>query len=173
MVLLHDKVAKILPPPQSSIFVSFAVLDACAPTLMPAPVHTPLVGVVIDTVGAAVGVLVPFATVTVRVAVAVPPAESVTFAVSVTEPSGEAFVFQLKPLFVPLYRVVVPVATVYVYPVPLPPAAETETVVVPLTLAPLAGFTKLSVGALGDGEGLDVEVPPSLVAPPAPATFTA
>src|SRR5687768_9859507 len=54
LVALHDSVANTFPAPHSSIRVSFLVLDACAPTLIPDPVHTPLVGVVIETVGGAV-----------------------------------------------------------------------------------------------------------------------
>jgi hypothetical protein len=68
------------------------------------PVHTPLRGLVISTVGGTVsepgvgvgvGVELGFAMVTGRLAVVLAPAESVTVASNVTPPLGDVVVFQL------------------------------------------------------------------------------
>ena len=80
--------------------------DADALTAMLFPVHTPLRGAVMETVGGTVSVLpvpplVVLDTVTLRLALPLPPAESVTVAARVTAPLGVAVVFQLKLAFVP------------------------------------------------------------------------
>ena len=108
-VLLHGSVANTLPAPHSSILVSPTLSDAWAVTVMLLPVHTPLRGAVMETVGGTVSVppvlpvppLVVFETLTLRLALPVPPAESVTVAASVTPPFAVAVVFQLKLALVP------------------------------------------------------------------------
>ena len=94
-------------PPAVYFTVSGAVtvpvrLTVNVPVVRPASVAEGSVAVIVTTV--------VFEIVTVRVAIATPPAESVTRAVSVHEPLGDAVVFQAKPLFVPAYTVLVPAA---------------------------------------------------------------
>jgi len=107
VVLLHASVANTLPAPHSSILVRPTLSDAFALTVMLLPVHTPLWGAVMATVGGTVSappvlpLLVVFDTVTLRAAVPVPPAESVTVAASVTPPLVAVVVFQVKLALVP------------------------------------------------------------------------
>ena len=161
----HVVLAMTVPAPHSSSLARPTLSEALAATTMLLPVHTLLAGEVIDTVGGVVSLVVPldpllvaFETVTARVAVAVPPAESVTVAVRVTPPLALVAVFQPKEPLVPVKIVELPAFTTYVYPLPLPPLAATETVTVPLTVAPLAGLVKLTLGA----DGVVVPVPPEL-----------
>jgi len=113
LVVEHGMVAKILPPPHNSMRATPTLSVAFALTSMLLPVHTPLRGEVMETAGGTVSLLpvvlvVVFDTVTVRDALAVRPPESVTVAVSVTEPLTAVLVFQLKPLLVPVYTGVPP-----------------------------------------------------------------
>src|SRR5687768_4565168 len=102
--VVHGTVRNTLPAAQSSIRARPTLSVAFAATLMLLPVHTLLVGFVMATVGRVVSVVVEveFDTVTVRVVDAVALPESVTVAVSVTDPFSEVVVFQVKPLLLPL-----------------------------------------------------------------------
>lgn len=118
VVVEQGKVAKIFPPPHSSIRLRPMLSVALAATRMLEPVQTVDVGEVIDTVGTTLSVpllpeLVVFDTFTVRDVCAVPPAESVTRAVNVTDPFGELAVFQLNALFVPVYTGAPPAVSAY------------------------------------------------------------
>jgi hypothetical protein len=59
VVVLHGRVAKTFPPPQSSMRARPTLSVALAATRMLAPVHTVPVGVVMETVGSTVSVVLP------------------------------------------------------------------------------------------------------------------
>ena len=107
--MLHGTVANTAPLPQNLRFVSAAPLEAVALISMLLPVHAPLAGDVMLTVGGVPPV--GFATVTLTDAVAALPAASVAVNVSVCVPFGVLVVFHVVDAVVPLtpwlYSVVV------------------------------------------------------------------
>src|SRR5438270_9022887 len=91
VVVLHGAVANTPPLPQNFRLVSATPLEAVAFTSMLLPVHAPLAGVVMLTVGPGPP---PVATVTETLALAVRPAPSVTVRLSVWAPPATLLVSQ-------------------------------------------------------------------------------
>ena len=89
---LHGSVAITAPLPHSLRLATATLSLALALSAMLLPVHVPLAGLVIVTVGG-VGSAPPLLTVTVTAAMAVRPAASVTVRFSVWLPAGTPVVF--------------------------------------------------------------------------------
>src|SRR5215831_2768711 len=148
-------VAKTAPLPHSLMVASATLSLPLAVIAMLLPVHTPLAGDVMLTVGGVVSPPPPppFETVTGMAADAVRPAPSVTIRLSVWLPFGTPVVFQLAVAVAPLtlwLEIVVLLSSFSTNDVGEPCAlvADIPTVTVPLTVAPLAG---LVIAALRGG----------------------
>ena len=151
--LLAVVVEPIALPPSVSVYVFVGAVLPSSHIVAHAVLLTvvPPVGCVTKTLRAPVvgGGVTVFDTVTVCVAVPVPPMGSVAVAVSVWLPLATFVVSQEK--LGPVPAIAVPSTfTPYVYvvpkPMPLPPVADNVTVAVPVTVALAAGAAKLTVG---------------------------
>src|SRR5438552_3183886 len=164
-------------PPSVSVYVFDAAVLPSSHITAQAVLLTvaPPVGCVTKTLSVPVGGgggVTTFETVTVCVAVPVPPMGSATFAVSVSGPLATLVVSQEKLGPVPV-TAVPSTFRPYVYvvpkPSPLPPVAASVTVVAPVTVALAVGAVNVTVGFVAGGGGVLLTFTETVALPLLPA----
>ena len=175
--LLAVVVEPMALPPSVSVYVfDAAVLPSSHITAQTVLLTVaPPVGCVTKTLSVPVGGgggVATFETVTVCVAVPVPPMGSATFAVSVCGPLTTLVVSQEKLAPVPV-TAVPSTFRPYVYvvpkPRPLPPVAASVTVVAPVTVALAVGAVNVTVGFVAGGGVVLLTLTASVALPLLPA----